>query len=149
MHISQKPLKLSAILRDCDLVISHAGNGTVAATLLAGIPQLLLPTQLEQMLLSRRVVELGAGMIAEARPAAGTKEEKGKEKGKDSNPVETPAKARKPPDYAKLLDNLLKKTKYRQAARAFAKKYARFSQARQINLMANRVEEILAGKSTH
>ena len=55
-------------------------------------------------------------------------------------------KNRKPPKYRELIDGLLKLPKYRQAARAFAKKYARFNQATQISAMASRVEQILTEK---
>lgn len=41
-----------------DLVICHAGHGTVAATLLMGVPLLLMPTQLEQLLLAGKLNQL-------------------------------------------------------------------------------------------
>lgn len=46
---------LDALMRETDLVVTHASFGTTTAALRAGRPLLLLPTQLEQYLLARRV----------------------------------------------------------------------------------------------
>jgi UDP:flavonoid glycosyltransferase YjiC (YdhE family) len=42
--------------------------GTITAFLLAGVPLLLLPTQVEQWLMAQNVVRLGAGAIPNGAP---------------------------------------------------------------------------------
>jgi len=86
--------------------------------LLAGIPLLLLPTQLEQLLAAKRVVTLGMGLLADAEQ-------------------------KKKPDYRELLKRLLSESGFLDAARAFAAKYAKFNQTAQVNAMAARIEKIL------
>lgn len=54
---------MQAVSRAADLVVSHGGHGTTAATLLGGCMQLLLPMHPEQALNARGVVNLGAGVL--------------------------------------------------------------------------------------
>ncbi len=56
------PVRLAPLLERCDLGISHAGNGTATALLLAGVPQLFLPTQMEQTLFARTLGRRGFGL---------------------------------------------------------------------------------------
>ena len=63
----------SAVLPQCDAVVSHAGSGTVLATLALGLPQLCLPQGADQFLNAAAVASAGAGislMPGEASPAA-------------------------------------------------------------------------------
>ncbi|CBJ36919.1 putative glycosyltransferase [Ralstonia solanacearum CMR15] len=55
------PVALDAILPEADLVVA-SGAGTVADTLLAGVPLLMAPQFVEQALLARRVEAAGAGI---------------------------------------------------------------------------------------
>jgi UDP:flavonoid glycosyltransferase YjiC (YdhE family) len=87
---------IAQVSRECDLAVSHGGIGTVAYVLLAGKPLFLLPLQLEQSLISERIVELGAGL-------ASTKL--------------TPETART------SLEALLGRATYRDAARVFASRH--------------------------
>lgn len=57
-----EPMSVSNMLPQCRLVICHASHQMTAQALLAGKPLLLLPTQLEQFLIMRRVVRQGAGL---------------------------------------------------------------------------------------
>ena len=66
LSFSDQPMDLSRAVADAELVICHAGHGTVSASLLAGKPLLLLPLNIEQRMLSVRVVESGAGLAAPA-----------------------------------------------------------------------------------
>src|SRR5438309_7641322 len=50
------------VLAACDVVVSHAGSGTVLATLTAGVPQLCLPQGADQFLNARAVADAGAGI---------------------------------------------------------------------------------------
>jgi len=55
LNWSNQPIRLETVCQDADLVICHAGHGTIAGMLLAGKPMLLLPKQLEQLLLARQL----------------------------------------------------------------------------------------------
>lgn len=59
------PVRLDALLPDCDLGISHASNGIAAAFLMAGVPQIGLPTHAEQVMVARAIAmqKLGVGLI--------------------------------------------------------------------------------------
>jgi UDP:flavonoid glycosyltransferase YjiC (YdhE family) len=87
-----------------------------AGMLMAGVPLLLLPTQLERFLLAMRVAAMGAGIAV--------------------NP-ETP-----PPDYVTVIRSMLDAPGYRENARLFAKKYADFDQSGQQENIVARIEEI-------
>ena len=62
-RLHRTPVKLDQTLREADLVICHGSHGVVAASLLAGVPVLVLPSQYEQGLLGERVQALGAGLV--------------------------------------------------------------------------------------
>ncbi|MCC7485122.1 MAG: hypothetical protein IT529_09020 [Burkholderiales bacterium] len=70
LAISTEPVDMELARRDCDVGVCHAGMGTTAALLLAGKPVLMLPMQMEQLMLARRVESLGAGVVCTpgARP---------------------------------------------------------------------------------
>jgi UDP:flavonoid glycosyltransferase YjiC (YdhE family) len=55
---------------ECDGFMSHGGPGVVSEMLLAGKPGLLLPNYHEQLLLARRVVDLGAVLVPEHQDLA-------------------------------------------------------------------------------
>jgi MGT family glycosyltransferase len=50
------------VLPHCDVVVSHAGSGTVVATLDHGLPQLCLPQGADQFLNAAAVASSGAGI---------------------------------------------------------------------------------------
>jgi len=50
------------LLPHCDIVVSHAGSGTVLATLAQGLPQLFLPQGADQFLNAAAVATGGAGL---------------------------------------------------------------------------------------
>ena len=61
------------VLPHCDMVVSHAGSGTVLATLALGLPQLCLPQGADQFLNGAAVASAGAGITLapdEAGPEA-------------------------------------------------------------------------------
>jgi UDP:flavonoid glycosyltransferase YjiC (YdhE family) len=114
--VSTNPFRLDKLLAECDLFIGYAGHGMTATMLMAGVPLLLLPTQLERFLLATRVAAMGAGIAV--------------------NP-DAP-----PPDYSALIRTLLDAPGYRENARLFAKKYADFDQNEQQENIVARIEEI-------
>jgi hypothetical protein len=104
--------------------------------LLAGVPLLLLPTQLEQYMAATRVVQLGAGVMVSERPPD---EQQPVPKGRQG-----PAPQKAPePNYRALLIRLLGRPHFAARAKAFAAKHADFDQAAQCEAMARRMEELL------
>ena len=59
MVIEPNLLCLSEVLANVDLVIHQGGVGTASACLMAGVKQLIIPTQLEQRMLCARLVSQG------------------------------------------------------------------------------------------
>lgn len=112
-----QPADLAQLARDADLGITYGSLATTTAFLLAGRPVLLLPGHLEQFLVARRVVEMGAGELV--------------------NPESPPA------DLSGTLQALLGNPAYRENARAFAAKYAAFDQARVVENLVRRIEELV------
>lgn len=121
MRVVADPLNISHIVAQCDLAICHAGHGTVAAMLLAGVPLLLLPTQLEQYLASWRIKQFGAAQLVNLEDKTA-------------------------PDYPALLAEMLGNPQYREKAREFAAAHAGFNQQAQFAGMADRVDEIIAAQ---
>ena len=62
LYITTRPVSLSSVLTDADLVICHASKGLMVESLLRGIPVLNLPTQVEQFQNAMLVERLGAGL---------------------------------------------------------------------------------------
>jgi len=62
-QVRAEPIALAPLLPEADLCVCHAGPGTVAHALAAGVPLALLPEQFEQYLVGRAVVAAGAGVM--------------------------------------------------------------------------------------
>ncbi|MGJ7574290.1 glycosyltransferase [Variovorax sp. RB2P76] len=60
VRVQRGPLQLAPLLRDADLVIGNAGHGMSAASLLAGIPMMVLPLNVEQAIITGKLVATGA-----------------------------------------------------------------------------------------
>jgi UDP:flavonoid glycosyltransferase YjiC (YdhE family) len=65
VRVLPEPVVLDRVLREADLCMSHAGPGTTAAAAALGIAQALLPLQLEQYLVARRLAATGAARLLE------------------------------------------------------------------------------------
>jgi hypothetical protein len=59
LKIESVPVKMSAVIKSAHLVVNQGGIGTVSACALAGVRQVLVPTQLEQRMLCKKLVSLG------------------------------------------------------------------------------------------
>lgn len=118
IHYASAPVDLAAALIDCELCVCHAGEGTIAPALLAGVPVLLLPTQTEQFLISRRIAATGAGLNA--------------------------AQLRRPTNYISLIASMLGASSYREAAQAFAARHANFTVAGQSQALVTEFERLMA-----
>lgn len=114
---SRAPVDLARTAAEADAAVTYASLATTTRFLLAGKPVLLLPFQLEQFLMARRVEEMGAGLLADPeKPAA---------------------------DLPQKLQRIVFDPFFAANAAAFAAKYAAFPQVVVIDNLARRVEEIL------
>ena len=116
LRIFEHPVALEPLLPTADLVIAY-GSGTTAATLLAGVPLLLLPRWAEQYLGARRVEALGAGIVVRAKGPA--------------------------PSYPEVIRTLLSDPRYRAAASQLAAKYVDFSSERSIARIVSTLERVI------
>lgn len=115
------PARLEALLRECDLVISHNGHGLLSACMLRGIPVLGLPIHIEQLLLSKCIEASAVGMYLSTTEV----------------PVGVEA----------ALDALLVKPSFRHKARALANQYRAYDQMQVIRAVADSVDDLLHNKS--
>jgi UDP:flavonoid glycosyltransferase YjiC (YdhE family) len=139
MRISRDPVRLKSLIPESNLTICHGGPGTVTASLLAGVPLLILPTQLEQYITSRRISEMGSGLFVDLEKDEGKADKKqgaGRAKRGGTSKI----------DYSALIRRLLGEKSFGDKARAFAEKYKRFNSARQAELIARRIEELIAAR---
>ena len=102
---------------EADAAVTYASLATTTAFLLGGKPLLMLPGHLEQFLVARRVVDMGAGILV--------------------NPEQPPG------DLSGALASLFANPGYRDNAQAFAAKYAAFDQSQIIHNLVRRIEELL------
>jgi hypothetical protein len=116
--LTDEPLAMDAALEDCDLAICHGGHGTVARALLAGVPLLVLPFNVEQYHTGQRVEALGAGRAVRLDDAAGQGE---------------------------ALHALLVEGAGREQARGFARRYRGFDDAAAIAGVADTLEALASG----
>lgn len=116
-RIHSQPVQMGRLLKSADLAITTGGTGTVSQCLLAGIPLLLVPQNVEQYLMALRVEKMGAGLAAR--------------------------KMRQEVDFTGLLEALLRNPGFRQAARDFAKRYAEFNPEHVVDLAIKLIEATL------
>lgn len=62
VQVAREPQNLAMALSQADAVINYGSSGVLNATLLAGKPQLMLPTDMEKLMFARRVERQGAGV---------------------------------------------------------------------------------------
>jgi hypothetical protein len=102
--VASGPLDIRQVAEQCDLAILNGNAGTATELLLHGVPQLQIPIYLEQTVFSRRVVQLGAGLMAESHRLD---------------------------QIAGQLSLLLSSDAYRRAAMQFAQRYKAFGESAQ------------------
>jgi UDP:flavonoid glycosyltransferase YjiC (YdhE family) len=61
IHISAHPLRLTELLAEAHATVTYGSHGYVSAALLAGVPCIVVPTDVEKAGLARRVAQIGAG----------------------------------------------------------------------------------------
>ena len=64
LRVFAQPLDVPPLMAGAQLAVFHAGPGFAAHALVAGVPMALLPLQLEQFLVARRVEQAGIGELA-------------------------------------------------------------------------------------
>jgi hypothetical protein len=65
LHFTTELVDLAGAIAEADLFVGHGNAGTLREALVAGTPLLVLPIQLEQLLLGKKVQELGIGGLVE------------------------------------------------------------------------------------
>ena len=118
-RVSDGPVRLAGLLRDCDVFVNHGGN-IAGAALMHGVPQLVLPLQYEQFLMGVRLEQLGAGLSAPR--------------------IDRPAETRAAWDRV-----LRERARLQQGAAAYRQRYPGFSPAEQQRRIVARIEQVLAG----
>ncbi|QPK64526.1 UDP-glucuronosyltransferase [Methylomonas sp. LL1] len=123
-RLHTQPIALNnGLLQSADLAVSYAGAGTVNTCLLAGVPMLLLPQNVEQYLMSRCVETIGAGIAAK--------------------------QTRNETQFSELLEQALHTPAYRQQARAFAQRHAGFNPEQTLNQTVRMIEELLPDRKAN
>jgi MGT family glycosyltransferase len=69
--VSSSMLPQLQILEQADAFITHGGMGSLQEALHHGVPMILIPHHLEQLVNARRVAELGAGLVLGDQPPYG------------------------------------------------------------------------------
>lgn len=121
LRIYVKPVQLDNIILSADLVVSYAGSGMVCCALLAGVPLLLVPQNVEQYMFSCRVDELGAGLVM----------------GTNRNEA----------DFLGSLQQLLDEDCFRWAAKAFASQHSGFHPDQAVSSAVRVIETVLSHQS--
>jgi len=70
VQVFDKPVRLDGLLEECSLGINHASMGTSVAFALAGIPQIGIPSQIEQMMMSYAIGKNGLGIGLNGKASA-------------------------------------------------------------------------------
>lgn len=118
VRVTDEPMSASLLLPHADAVICHGSHQMTAQALLAGKPLLMLPTQLEQFLIMRRVVRFGAGLgIDPGAPHA---------------------------EFGAALGELSGNQKYAMKAREFERRYAGHDRDRALGTIVARIESALS-----
>lgn len=116
IHFVDHPVDIATLQPSAELVVTYGGSGMVNAALLAGVPMLLVPRNVEQYLTAKRVEVLGAGWVME--------QQRGEE------------------DFIQALEALLDDARYAQNARAFAQRHD-YSPSAALDGLASVIESTL------
>ncbi len=123
VRIVRSLVNLSSILKGMDVAITHGGHGTVAATLLAGVPMLIIPTTIEQWLMSRNIEQMGIGIALQREVIGAT--------------------------FPSVLDRILTDHFFRERAKKLAMKYAGYDQPRVVAQIVKTIERLPAWKDNY
>lgn len=118
LRVYVNPVRLDNIVTSADLGVSYAGSGMSCCALLAGVPLLLVPQNVEQYMFSCRVGELGAGLVI------------GTNRGEA--------------DFRSSLQQLLNEDRFRESAKAFAAQHIGFHPDQAVNHTVRVIETVLS-----
>lgn len=116
VHVFEEHLKLAPLLRDMDLAITHGGHGLAGAFLLNGVPMLTVPTNIEQYMMSGRLIQLGVGKQV--------------------------TRDRVKFDFTSSIAQIVEASSCREQARVISKKYAGYDADRMVLRVANTIERL-------
>lgn len=108
------PIRLKALLQTADLVLGYGGHGLVARALLAGAPQLVIPGNIDQWLLSTHVQRQQMGLFI------------------DQGKIDS--------DFAPALATLLNDALFRSNAHQFADKYAEVTNEKGLRILTDTID---------
>lgn len=118
LRVVDGPVRLDGLLPACDLCINHATRGTCSAALLAGVPVLMLPGHIEQLMQARVIARNGMGLGMSGGFAAG--------------------------DVLQTVQRILADSRYRNAARALQAKYRDLNPDRIADRLADEIMTLSA-----
>ena len=116
LRVVAGPVRLDGLLKTCDLGISHAGAALSSALAAHGVPQLLLPGTIEQLMFARALGRTNSarGMVGEFGP----------------------------PQIIALAERLLAEPEFKKAAQALAKKYKGFNSGKLAGNIATEIVKL-------
>ncbi len=117
VSIETSPINLDSLLRDVDLIVSQGGMGMSSQCVLAGVRHVILPTQMEQVLLARRLNAMGLAFAASTE-ATGD-------------------------EYCAVFNKALTSNQLAQNSQLLAQKYRGFSQEEQLGAMVDDMLDLL------
>ena len=117
IHFSPVPVDMHYVTQYAKAILCHAGIGTVSHGFLAGLPMLLLPTQLEQELTARNLARLGMGIFVDSDQSA--------------------------PDFIALIRELVKNPRYAKNVLRVAHKYVGIKEDEIMSVVVKRCEELM------
>ncbi len=116
MRIASNKINLSDLLPEMTLTINNANLGTTSVTLMSGVPNLCIPTHIEQLMCSHRLERIGAGIGLRRDQLALRFEES--------------------------LKLMLADGRYREKAMEISKKYAGYDQKQVVMRLVNTLEKM-------
>lgn len=119
MRVVAAAVNLDLLLPGASLCIAHAGAGVPARAMAAGVPMALLPMQLDQFLMAKRIEKTGAAEVTSP---------------------EAPA-----PDYREWFTGMIARKPLAQAAAKLAESYRDYSFATASSRAAKRIASVLQG----
>lgn len=115
------PLRMADVCQQAAIGICHAGASTTQLLVASGIPLLLLPEHVEQMMTARRAAELGVALVVD---------------------YEKPA-----PDFKRLLKRLIDEPAFGAAARVVQARHAADDPMRRLGRIVDRIARWLPGRA--
>ena len=116
LRVVSGPVRLDGVLKGCDLGISHAGTALSSAMAAHGVPQLLLPGTIEQLMFARALGRTNSarGMVGEFGPQ----------------------------QIIALAERLLVEPEFKKAAEVLAKKYKGFDSGKLAGSIATDITKL-------